>query len=136
MVAPDFSLRDLEGNTFRLSDFRGKVVLLDFMATWCGPCKQQILNFKVVWEEYKDEIILIPIDVDPRESEDTLRNFIQQYPYATWIWARDTANLVEDYDVTDIPKIVIVDQKGYIRYTHTGATTVSTLIEEIEHLLG
>jgi thiol-disulfide isomerase/thioredoxin len=134
-VAPDFSLTDLNGNIFRLSDFRGKVVVLDFMATWCGPCRLQIPHFKVVWEKYGSKIVLISIDVDPRESTEVLRAFVQQFPYATWIWTRDTANLAEAYQVTAIPKTVIIDQKGYLMFTHTGVTDASILIQEIDHLM-
>ena len=135
-VAPDFSLVDLEGNTFRLSEIRGKVVVIDFMATWCGPCLLQISEYKAVWGEFKDEIVLISIDIDPGESEDILRAFIQQFTYATWTWARGTANLAEAYEVAYIPKTVIIDQEGHIRYSHVGVTSASALIQEIEDLLG
>jgi thiol-disulfide isomerase/thioredoxin len=77
VLAPDFSLTDLKEDTFRLSDFRGKVVVLDFMATWCGPCRLQMPHFNVVRERYDREIVLISIDVDPRESTEVLRSFAQ-----------------------------------------------------------
>lgn len=134
-AAPDFSLVDLEGSTFSLSDFRGKVVVIDFMATWCGPCTRQISNYKVVWEKFRNRIILMSIGIDPTESEDTLRAFAKLFPYAKWIWAKDTANLAEAYGVTAIPKTVIIDQKGNIRYSHVGVTSASTIIEEIEYLI-
>jgi len=133
-VASDFLLSDLDGSTLCLSDFRGKIVLIDFMATRCNQCKKQMPNLAAVWEVYEDKIILISIDVDPRESENILRNFTQRFPYARWFWAKDTANLIVKYDVTAIPKMVIIDQKGYIRYSHIGVTTASELIEEIKQL--
>jgi len=133
--APDFSLTDLDGNTFSLSDFMGKVVIIDFMATWCGPCRQQMSHYKVVWETYFDKIVLMSIDVDPRESENMLRAFAQQFTYATWIWARDTANLAEAYKVTAIPKTVIIDQDGYVTFTHVGVVDASVLIQEIDQLI-
>jgi len=138
ILASDFSLVDLDGNTFRLSDFRGKVVVIDFMATWCGLCRQQIPQFKVVWEkeDYKGKIVLMSIDIDPTESVETLRAFTRELPYATWIWARDTANLRQIYQVTAIPTSVIIDRDGYIIFTHVGATDATTFIEEINQLLG
>jgi len=137
-LASDFSLTDLDGNTFWLSDFRGKVVVIDFMATWCEPCRQQMPHLKVIWEkeDYRDKIVLMSIDIDPTQSAETLRSFAQDFPYATWIWARDTANLGQVYQVTAIPKTVIINQDGYIRFKHTGVTSASTLIREIDQLLG
>ncbi|MFQ5758116.1 MAG: TlpA family protein disulfide reductase [Candidatus Bathyarchaeia archaeon] len=136
-LAPDFSLTDLDGNTFRLSDFRGKVVVIDFMATWCGPCRMEMPHFGTIWEKYENKIVLMSIDIDPfRETEETLRDFAQEFPYATWIWAMDTANLGQAYQVTGIPKTVIIDQDGYIRFTHTRVTPASTFIQEIDQLLG
>jgi thiol-disulfide isomerase/thioredoxin len=133
-LAPDFTLTDLEGTTFSLTDFRGQIVIIDFMATWCGPCRLQMPYYKEVWEKYDDKIVIISIDIDVRETEGTLRAFAQDYPYATWIWARDTANLGEAYKITAIPTTVIIDQEGSIRFTH-GVTSSSTLIQEIEELI-
>lgn len=137
-LASDFSLTDLDGNSFQLSDFRGKVVVIDFMATWCILCRQQIPHLKVIWEKelYSDKIVLMSIDIDPIESVETLRAFAQEFPYATWIWARDTANLGQVYQVMGIPKTVIIDQDGYIRFTYTGVTNATTFIQEIDQLLG
>jgi thiol-disulfide isomerase/thioredoxin len=134
-IAHAFSLTDLNGNAFSSNDFRGKVVVIDFMATWCGPCETQMSNFKVVWERYGGNIVLISIDVDPTESAGTLRAYSQQFQYATWTWARDTVNLADDYEVTAIPKIVIIDRNGYARFVHMGVTDSSTLIREIDSLL-
>jgi thiol-disulfide isomerase/thioredoxin len=136
-LAPDFALTDLDGITFRLSDFKGKVVVLDFMATWCGPCKQQIPHLRTIWEKYRDGVIIISIDVDLSEPEDVLRSYRQNYPYATWIWAKDTAEqrVAVAYGVRAIPTIVVIDQEGHIRFLHVGLTDSSTLAREIDELL-
>jgi thiol-disulfide isomerase/thioredoxin len=136
-IAPSFLLTDLNGNALHSSDFRGQVLVIDFMATWCGPCETQMSNFKIVWERYVgDRFGLVSIDVDPTESVDTLKAYTQQFPYASWTWTRDTVNLADDYEVTAIPKIVIIDRNGYIGFVHTGVTDSSTLIREIDSLLG
>lgn len=136
-LAPDFSLMDLQGNTFNLSGFRGKVVLLDFMATWCGPCRQEIPQLRTLWENasYKDKIVVISIDIDLTENADALRAFVQDYPYATWVWAMDTAHLGVVYHVQAIPKTLVIDEEGYVRFTHVGVSYASTLAEEIDWLL-
>lgn len=135
ILAPDFSLTDLSGNVSWLSDFRGKVVVIGFKATWCGACRSQMPYYGTLWEEYPDEIVLMSIIIDPKESEETVSAFAQEFPYATWIWVRDQANLAQAYMVSLIPKTVIIDQDGYIRFTHTGVTSSSTFIQEIYQLL-
>ena len=135
ILAPAFSLVDLDGTDFKLVDFWGKIVVVDFVATWCGPCRQQIPHYEEIWEKYRDDIVLMSIDVDIRETEETIRAFAQDFPYSTWIWARDTANIGRDYQVTTIPKTVIIDQEGYIRFEHVDVTNASTFTVEIEKLL-
>jgi peroxiredoxin len=135
-LAQDFSLTDLEGNVFRLSDFRGKVVVVEFMATWCAFCRQQLSFFGEDWDEYAGRVVLIIIDVDVRETEHTLSIYASQFPHRDWIWAMDTANLVRSYGVTAIPKTVIIDQNGRIRSSHTGLMSPASFKDEIEKLLG
>lgn len=137
VLAPDFSLVDLEGNSFWLSDFRGNVVVLDFMTTWCGGCRDEMPHLGDVWEkeEFKNRIVLVSIDIDPTESAENLKSFVQDFEYATWIWARDTANLAQAYEVAYVPKTIIIDTDGYIRFTHGELTDASVLIGEIDELL-
>jgi len=135
ILATDFSLTDLDGKNFKLIDLRGKVVILNFMATWCGACISQMPHYGTVHERYGDAITLITIDIDPRGSEETLRNFSKKFPYATWIWAKDTADLGVLYEVEFIPKTILIDQDGYIRFEHIGVTNPSTFITELEELL-
>jgi thiol-disulfide isomerase/thioredoxin len=138
ILAPSFSLTSIDGNSFHLSDFKGKVVLTDFMATWCGECRKQIPQLRKIWanSEYRNNIVIISVDVDPTESEETLKTFRINYPYATWIWARDTNNLWQHYQVIYIPKIVLINPDGYLRFEHSGVIAGETLIKEIDQILG
>lgn len=79
--AIDFSTEDIDGNIFSLHEHRGQVILLDFMATWCDPCGQQILYLKEIAEKYSaDEVVLVSISIDP--DYDTVDQ-LQVYRYAT-----------------------------------------------------
>ena len=134
-LAPDFALEDLEGNSLTLSNFRGKIVLIDFMATQCGPCGLQISHLDTIWNSYRNQVVIISISIDPvTDSEEVLRSFKQKYS-SQWIWARDTANVGGMYEIVSIPTTVIIDQKGYIQFRHVGVTGSETLIQEIEQLI-
>lgn len=115
--APNFTLVDINGNTFTLSNIPAEVVLIDFFATWCGPCRAEIPVLGSLYHEYsRDQLEIISIS---SEDESTLRNFAQQQNME-WIVARDTVGVSEDYGITYIPRTFLVDADGYIRYDHTG----------------
>jgi peroxiredoxin len=133
--APDFSLRDLNGDVVQLSILQGKVVVLNFMATWCGACHQQITELEDVWSTFSDQITIVSIDIDSLESEETLREYVQEYQNASWIWAKDTIHLSHTYWSTAIPLSVIIDSEGFIQYSHIGVTSAATLGNEITQIL-
>jgi len=115
--ASDFTLIDINGNTFTLSNCSARVILIDFFATWCGPCNAEIPVLKSLHNEYpRDQLEIISIS---SESESVLRNFAQQQNME-WIVARDTAGVFSDYGITYIPRTFLVDADGYTRYDHTG----------------
>ena len=112
-----FTLVDIDGNAFSLSSCPAKVVLIDFFATYCGPCINAIPTLRSLYDQYSRDQLEI-ISISP-EGKSTLRNFVQQHNM-TWIIAQDTAGVSDDYSVTYIPRTFLVDADGYIRYDHTG----------------
>jgi len=116
--AQDFTLIDIEGSSFTLSECPAKVVLIDFFGTYCSPCKDAIPTFRNVYNEYsRDELEIISISP---EGGGTLRDFAQQYNME-WIVASDPTGGVSDaYGITYIPRTFLVDAQNYIRYDHTG----------------
>ncbi len=133
----DFSILDLDFNIVTLSDYRGEVVVLDFMATWCGPCKAAMPGLVSLYDEIGDQFVMISISVDP--SYDTLpvlREWMNRYG-ATWIHARDLADppVTQQFEVSGIPTYIIIDKKGESRFRHVGPVSALKLKTEILSLV-
>lgn len=115
--AKEFTLKSLEGKTVKLSDFRGRIVLVDFWATWCGPCKRELPLLQAAYPQWKAQgIELLAISTD--KDTNKVAPFIQEKGYAfPVLFTQDTS---KDYDVSGIPTLFVVDQKGRIQYKHLG----------------
>jgi cytochrome c biogenesis protein CcmG/thiol:disulfide interchange protein DsbE len=132
--ASDFTLELLDGGTLNLSDLRGKVVLVDFWASWCPPCRQEAQTLTQVYQEYADQPVeFVGVDIWDRQ-EDALA-YINEYnvPYPNGIDERGT--ILIDYGVTGIPEKFIIDQNGVLRQQLVGPTSADTLRETLDELL-
>jgi peroxiredoxin len=134
--AKDFELVDINGTSFTLSDHLGKVVILDFFATWCSPCIMEIEHLQALYRDYSSEqLVILSIGVDiVSDSLPKLQLFAQQNQME-WTVAPDTDNVGYKYGVSPIPHLVVVDPEGYERYSHIGLTAESTLRSEIDTLI-
>jgi len=127
--APDFTLKDLNGNRISLSDFRGKVLFLNFWATWCPPCRAEIPDFIEAYKEYKDEgLEILGISVD-QASPDKVRQFVEKNSMNYRV-AMFTADLINDYQPgRAIPTTIIIDREGRIRHKQVGMMSKKMLVE-------
>jgi len=125
--APDFTLTDLSGNNISLSSFNGKVVFLNFWATWCPPCRKEIPGFIEIYEKYKDQgIVIIGISVD-KTGVDSVRDFVEKEKI-TYPVVMGNSDIVNDYKPGRfIPTTIIVDKNGKIRHKHVGYMDKDTL---------
>ncbi|MFZ0800385.1 MAG: TlpA disulfide reductase family protein [Terriglobales bacterium] len=133
--APDFSLTELSTRrTFRLSDYRGKVVLLDFWATWCDPCKQEIPHFVAMQNQYASQglqVLGISMDDDEPPVRDFQQQFKMNYPVAL-----GNPKLADQYGgILGLPITFLIDRQGRIVARHVGATDASVFEAEIKKLL-
>ena len=120
--APDFTLTDLEGNSVTLSDFRGKVVFINFWATWCPPCRAEMPDMEAIYQEYKSKDVVV-IGVDLLEDENEVRQYVQQGGFS-WTFVIDTTGAVAtNYGITAIPTSLFLDKEGVIRAVSIGAMT-------------
>jgi cytochrome c biogenesis protein CcmG, thiol:disulfide interchange protein DsbE len=132
--ASDFTLELLDGGTLNLSDLRGKVVLVDFWASWCPPCRQEAQTLTQVYQEYADQPVEF-VGVDIWDRRENALAYINEYnvPYPNGIDERGT--ILIDYGVTGIPEKFIIDQNGVLRQQLVGPTSADTLRETLDELL-
>lgn len=132
--APDFTLNDLDGKAVSLSDFRGKVVLISFWASWCGPCRVEIPHMIKVYDELHDQGFEI-LAVNLRENESTVAKFAKAAKMDFPILLDRDGTVSAAYYARGIPTSVFVDRKGIIGYAHTGALSEKRLRQYIDPLM-
>lgn len=142
LPSEDFELQDLEGNLVRLSDLRGQVVFLNFWATWCPPCREEMPHMQVFHERYQDQDVVVlavsPTSVELRggssssRAERQVRAFIEEEGF-TFPVLLDTEDAVWSvYQQRGIPVNYVIDAQGMVRYLKPGAFLS---VEEMEAFL-
>ncbi len=133
--APNFQATTVDDGKIELEDYQGRVVILDFMATWCGPCKEEIEHLKKIRSKYEsEEVKIISIDIDDTETTEQVRSFKNNYN-ANWTFVINGKDVAQRYDVTAIPKIYIIDREGRISFKRTGVTSEDVLQDEVDKLV-
>ncbi len=128
--APDFQVTDLKGETLSLEKYRGQVVLLDFWATWCGPCIAEMPKIKKTYEKYKDQQFQI-IGISLDRSKEPLETYIKSEKLA-WIHYWDESREIRTlYGVWGIPSAFLIDGEGIIRKASLGGFDVETAVAEL-----
>ncbi len=134
IAAPDFALRDATGTTVKLSDYKGKVVLLDFWATWCTGCKVEIPWYVEFDKTYRDRgLVSIGVAMDD-EGWQAVTPYLAQHPIPYGIVVTDT-DVTQRYRVTNLPVTLLIDRDGRIADSHVGVVVKETWEDEIRKLL-
>ncbi|PPE70288.1 TlpA family protein disulfide reductase [Caldimonas thermodepolymerans] len=117
--APDFTLRAMQGGNLRLKEQVGQVVMINFWATWCGPCREEMPHLNRLYEKYRNSgfvVLAVNIDDDARQAESMAARLGLKFPVLL-----DTAKQVSKlYDLKAMPSTVMVDRDGRVRYLHRG----------------
>lgn len=132
---PDFEMTFLDGETLSFEEYRGKKVLLNFWATWCGPCVGEMPAFQKLADEYPDELVILAVNCS--EDQGTVQKFIQSKGY-TFPVVLDTDSAIQAMfgGITSIPLTVIIDEEGYIVTASAGAADADTMYELYKEELG
>jgi thiol-disulfide isomerase/thioredoxin len=130
----DFSLQDMSGKTVRLSDYKGKVVLLEFWATWCPPCRESVPGLEKLHKEYKDRgLVLLAVSMD-EGGWDEVRSFITESKI-TYSVLKGTEDIAIKYQVRAIPMMLVLNKEGKIAKRYLGMGSDEDLEKDIKAIL-
>lgn len=134
VLATDFEVTLVTGETVKLSDYRGKKVLLNFWATWCGPCVQEMPTFQKLSEDYPDDIVILAVNCGDSESD--VKDFVNENGYTFNIAIDESLEVSSLYPTSSIPLTLIIDEEGYVIYGSYGASDADTMYELYKEELG
>lgn len=137
-TAPDFTVLDKDGNTVRLSEKFGKPIVINFWATWCPPCKQELPDFDKLCKEYGDRVVFMMVNLTDgyRDTVDGTKRFVSGKGYTFPVYFDTKDNAASAYNVSSIPQTTFIDAKGNIYTTRIGAMNEATLRIYLNALLG
>jgi peroxiredoxin/outer membrane lipoprotein-sorting protein len=124
-LAPDFTLRDLDGKEVRLSNLRGKAIVLDFWATWCVPCRSAMPTLELLYRGFKDSGLVV-LGIDDEDSE-AQREFLAKFGYSFASLVDPTKKVGNLYHVGGIPTTILIDAQGKIRTYGVGESSFESL---------
>jgi len=143
--APDFTLRTVQGELFKLSENRGKVIMLNFWGTWCGPCRREIPDFNKLHAKYqKDGLKIVGITITSGSAKnilDFMNDWDMEYTVLTDIDNNETQKVTSDYGraigkpITGIPTTLIIDKEGYIVKGYVGPRSEEVFYKDLQPLL-
>lgn len=134
--APSFSLKNRAGNLVKLEDNRGKVVLLNFWASWCIPCKEEMPIIQTAYEKYRDQgLVVLGINMTDIDDRQAIEKFIQDTGVTFPILLDESGSTSSDYRVISIPTSFFIDRAGIIRHFQMGAMTEKQLQQYLDEML-
>ena len=135
--AADFTVYTKEGTAVNLSDFYGKPIVVNFWATWCGPCKMELPAFEKLYQKYKDEVTFLMVNLTD-DADDTIEKvsaFVEENQYTFPVYHDVDMNAALTYYITSVPRTLFIDSNGNISYGYMGAMSEETLEMYIKEIL-
>lgn len=132
--AADFKLALVDGKSFQFSEHKGKPVLINFFASWCLPCREEMPVLVRMAHEYGAKgVVFLGVAVD--DTEEKMKDFIVRYEVDFPVGLDQTAEIQKSYGLYGIPTTYFIDKQGVINYFHSGAVTEELLRHELDKLL-
>ena len=133
--APDFALPRFDGGDLRLSNLRGRVLVVNFWASWCGPCREEAAGLEAVWRRYREAgVVLVGVNIQDREAPARAFLGATRPSYPNVVDRNGAASI--SYGIYGVPETFVIDRDGRIRLRHVGAVGIEALARHIEPLLG
>ncbi len=133
-AAPDFTLPTLDGETITLSDLRGHPLLINFWATWCPPCRQEMPAMQRVYERYRARGFIV-LAVNFRERADQVRPFVEDLGLTFPVLLDETGRVAAQYQVIGLPSSYFVDAQGQVKTVRVGAMSEAFIEQQVQELL-
>lgn len=136
IAAPDFTVTDIDGNEYKLSDFFGKPIVLNFWASWCPPCKAELPDFEKVFGELGDEVSFLMVDLVDGQRETVTKGseFIEESGYSFPVYYDTAQDAAYSYGISSIPTTLFIDSEGYIITGHQGQLNEAMLRKGISFI--
>lgn len=132
--APNFSIKLIDDKDFHFSDYKGKPVLINFFASWCLPCREEMPVLEKIVLEYQPKgVIFLGIAVD--DTEQKMKDFIKKYGVTFPVGLDKTSEIQKSFGLYGIPTTYFIDKNGVINYFHSGVVTEELLQHELDKLL-
>lgn len=127
---PGFTLPDLDGNNTALADHRGEVVLINFWATWCPPCRVEMPDMEAVYREHHDDGFEI-LGIDQREPKELVEEYVSERGFSWKFLLDEDFDVSREYSATSIPRSILVDRDGKVAHIWSGTLTRSQLEQQL-----
>jgi peroxiredoxin len=126
--ATDFKLQNLEGQSVSLSELRGKPVMLNFWATWCGPCRNEMPYLQQIYDEWQDKGLVL-LEINMSESSSTVQQFLTNNGYTFPVYIDTDGSVADTYGISGIPTTFFIDSDGVIQQVIRGSFPSKAAIE-------
>lgn len=136
--ATNFTVYTADGEKVRMLDYKGKPIVVNFWATWCGPCKVELPAFEDLYQQYGEQVQFMMVNLTDglQEKKEDVQGFVSSRKYTFPVFFDTQQTAYDLYNLQNIPKTIFVDKNGNLIYSHTGAMSKSLIEQYIKYLIG